>query len=49
MEVREINIHLKRNLTKWQKFLRFNGIEVFSEKEKKQIEQFKNNKTKQHK
>ncbi len=32
MEVREINIHLKRNLTKWQKFLRFNGIEVFLKK-----------------
>ena len=38
MEVREINIHLKRNLTKWQKFLRFNGIEVFSEKETSSID-----------
>ena len=38
MEVREINIHLKRNLTKWQKFLQFNGIEVFSEKETSSID-----------
>ncbi len=38
MECREINIHLKRNLTKWQKFLRFNGIEVFSEKETSSID-----------
>ena len=37
MEAREINIHLKRNFTKWQKFLQFNGIEVFSEKEGEQI------------
>ena len=32
MEVREINIHLKRNLTKWQKLLRFNGNEDYTEK-----------------
>ena len=38
MEVREINIHLKRNFTKWQKFLQFNGIEVFSEKETSSID-----------
>lgn len=33
MQVREINIHLKRNFVKWQHFLKFNGIEVFNEKE----------------
>lgn len=38
MEAREINIHLKRNFTKWQKFLQFNGIEVFSEKETSSID-----------
>ena len=38
MQVREINIHLKRNFTKWQKFLQFNGIQIFSESETASID-----------
>ncbi|MBB1123673.1 [citrate (pro-3S)-lyase] ligase [Limosilactobacillus albertensis] len=38
MQVREINIHLKRNFTKWKKFLQFNEIQVFSEKETASID-----------
>lgn len=38
MQVCEINIHLKRNFTKWKKFLQFNEIQVFSEKETASID-----------
>lgn len=38
MQVREINIHLKRNFIKWKKFLQFNEIHVFSEKETSSID-----------
>lgn len=38
MQVREINIHVKRNFTKWQQFLRKTGIEEFSPKETAKVE-----------
>jgi [citrate (pro-3S)-lyase] ligase len=38
MQVREINIHIKRNFTKWQAFLKKTGITEFSPKETQQVE-----------
>lgn len=38
MEVREINIHIKRNFNKWRKFLEKTGITEFSPKETSQVE-----------
>ena len=38
MEIREINIHIKRNFNKWRKFLEKTGITTFSPKETDQVE-----------
>lgn len=38
MQVREINIHIKRNFAKWQAFLKKTGITEFSPKETQQVE-----------
>lgn len=38
MEIREINIHIKRNFHKWQKFLEKTGITEFSPKETQKVE-----------
>ncbi|MDO4903660.1 MAG: [citrate (pro-3S)-lyase] ligase [Limosilactobacillus sp.] len=38
MEVREINIHIKRNFRKWQSFLEHTGITEFSPKETQAVE-----------
>lgn len=38
MQVREINIHIKRNFTKWKKFLQKTGINEFSPKETAKVE-----------
>lgn len=38
MEVREINIHIKRNFNKWRRFLEKTGITEFSPRETSQVE-----------